>query len=62
MRLKICNTCRASSKIGVDLLDIHICKDCLEVIGELEIGDKNYDYYKETLGKSWNSYLKSKAN
>lgn len=59
---KTCNTCRASSKIGVDLFDIHICKECLDSIGKLKIGEMNYDHYKEIIGNSWTRSRKTKLN
>lgn len=62
MKVKTCNTCSGSSKIGVDLFDIHICNDCLESIGKLKPEEINYDYYKNIIGNAWSDYSKLKLN
>ena len=62
MKVKTCNTCRSSSKIGVDLFDIHICKGCLKAIEDLEMGEINYDYYKFIISNAGKKHLKAKFN
>lgn len=49
MNLQICKVCKKDSKIGIDVLGMHLCSDCLHTIEDLEIGEENYDYYKDAL-------------
>lgn len=62
MKKDICKTCKAISVVGIDILGIHICSDCLNSISDLNMMSSNYDFYKDTIGDAWREYELSKLN
>lgn len=48
MSLQICRICKKDSKRGIDVLGMHLCSNCLYTIENLEVGEENYDYYKDS--------------
>lgn len=59
---KNCSTCKNTSRMGVNILGIHICRDCLSSIENLQIGEGNYDYYKNIIARAWTKHCALKTN
>ncbi len=53
MEVKNCKTCGNESIVGVDILNIHICTCCLDIIKDLDMRDESYEYYRFVIGKAW---------
>ena len=53
MNIKDCNTCGSHSIVGLDILNIHICTSCLDIIKNLDMRDEAYEYYRFVIGKAW---------
>ncbi len=62
MRKDICKTCKEISSVGIDILGIHICIDCLNSISNLDVENSNYDFYKDTIGDAWKEYEMLNSN
>ena len=53
MKLGNCKTCGDVSLGVLDILNIHICTDCLDIIKNLDMRDEAYEYYRFVIGKAW---------
>ncbi|AFS77189.1 sigma-G inhibitor, Gin [Gottschalkia acidurici 9a] len=62
MEASYCKTCKKDNDGGIDLLGVHICRECLDSITNLEVGDLAYEYYKSVIGKVWTDYYKMRLN
>lgn len=52
-----CIVCDEGSAKGINLLGIHICKNCLDEITNININDIRYEYYKSVIKKTWIDYI-----
>lgn len=52
-----CNLCSREDNNGIDLLGIHICKECEKDIVETNMDDIKYQYYRSVIKKLWMDYL-----
>lgn len=59
MAIGYCETCNDKDGNKINLCGLHICKDCLDYIGRLEVGHFNYEYYKSIISKAWSGYYLS---
>lgn len=62
MKENMCKTCKKISVVGIDILGIHICSDCLNSISNLDIEDSNYSFYKGEIADAWREYESLKLN
>lgn len=59
MDFKMCKMCTKLDYNGIDLLGIHICKECEDDIINIDINDIKYEYYKTVIKHIWIEYLAS---
>ena len=60
MSSEICRVCQkesASNNLDLNILGVHICKNCLNNIAEANIGTVKYGYYKQVIKKMWIDYI-----
>lgn len=53
----ICQICNGTKNDGINLLGLHLCRECLAAISETEIDDIRYEYYKSVIKKIWLDYI-----
>lgn len=62
VEVKNCCTCKKDRKIAINIFQVHICKKCLNSIENLQVGQGNYDYYKNIISNAYRNYFKLKVN
>lgn len=54
---KICQNTNQRTNKGLDILGVHICKECINSMTEVDIGSMEYENYKLEIKELWIDYL-----